>query len=297
MVASWADHILHPDRSNNWGWSKQLHYVDTEDWVCIYDQPKDCNWTSGQRCVDGAIQNYTQRLADSQLDPIQRQEALQFLIHFIGDAHQPLHAGFKSDLGGNEIKVSFFDIEKELHAVWDTLMIEHRLALNFSSQPSLYIKFLVEKLNTKYAKNISDWTSCPSSDESRYLACSTIWLEEDQPINCNLVYLDENNQPMHKGTVYHLGETYYNTRKDTLEQRLIQGGLRLATVINKIVQSTQKHKKSNETCFGAPLLMMALFIQTILVIILVIVIVSRRKTTIIIKAPGIDGNKEYVLVA
>jgi len=103
MVASWADNILHPDPNNNWEWSKQLHYVDTQDWTCGYDQTRDCNWTSGQRCVDGAIQNYTSRLADSQQDPIQRQQALEFLIHFVGDAHQPLHAGFKSDLGGNEI--------------------------------------------------------------------------------------------------------------------------------------------------------------------------------------------------
>jgi len=106
MVASWADSILYKDTDPdylNWQWSRQLHYVDTKDWACVYDRQNDCNWTSGQRCVDGAIQNYTKRLADSQQDATQRQEALQFLIHFIGDAHQPLHAGFKGDLGGNEI--------------------------------------------------------------------------------------------------------------------------------------------------------------------------------------------------
>jgi hypothetical protein len=110
MIASWADNILYPDTDPdylNWQWSKQLHYVDTQDWACVYDREKDCNWTSGQRCVDGAIQNYTGRLADSQEDPIQREQALQFLIHFIGDAHQPLHAGFAGDRGGNEIHGKF----------------------------------------------------------------------------------------------------------------------------------------------------------------------------------------------
>ena len=105
-VSSWADLILYPDTDPdywNWQWSKQLHYADTMDWSCVYDRQNDCNWTTGQQCVDGAIQNYTGRLADSQQDPTQRQEALQFLIHFIGDAHQPLHAGFKGDRGGNEI--------------------------------------------------------------------------------------------------------------------------------------------------------------------------------------------------
>lgn len=107
MIASWPDYIIYSDTNPvdyvNWLWSKQLHYVDTQDWKCTYDRVKDCNWTTGQQCVDGAIQNYTERLANSQLDDIQRQEALKFLIHFIGDAHQPLHAGFQGDLGGNSI--------------------------------------------------------------------------------------------------------------------------------------------------------------------------------------------------
>jgi len=107
LVASWADTILYPDTDPdylNWQWSKPLHYVNTKDWACVYNRQNDCNWTSGQRCVDGAIQNYTRRLANSQQDPIQRQEALQFLIHFIGDVHQPLHAGFVDDRGGNSIR-------------------------------------------------------------------------------------------------------------------------------------------------------------------------------------------------
>ena len=107
-VASWPDEILHPDRDHNWEWSKQLHYVNTPDWTCVYDREKDCNWTTGQRCVDGAIQNYTVRLADSHLDDTQRQQALEFIIHFIGDAHQPLHAGFGGDEGGNELHGKYF---------------------------------------------------------------------------------------------------------------------------------------------------------------------------------------------
>lgn len=117
MLSSWPDSILYPESNPveflNWQWSKELHYVDTPDWLCVYDQNRDCNWTSpidGQRCVDGAIQNYTSRLANASLDDTQRQEALRFLVHFIGDSHQPLHAGFTGDRGGNDIdgKSTFF---------------------------------------------------------------------------------------------------------------------------------------------------------------------------------------------
>lgn len=114
MLASWPDYIIYPDTNPvdylNWQWSKELHYVDTKDWSCIYDREQDCDWNSGQRCVDGSIQNYTARLADTQQDDVQRQEALKFLIHFIGDAHQPLHAGFQGDRGGNSIHGKILNI-------------------------------------------------------------------------------------------------------------------------------------------------------------------------------------------
>ena len=109
MLSSWPDTIIYPDTNPvdylNWQWSKELHYVDTPDWLCVYDRNRDCNWTdaNGQRCVDGAIQNFTNRTANSKLDDIQRQEALKFLVHFIGDVHQPLHAGFAGDRGGNTV--------------------------------------------------------------------------------------------------------------------------------------------------------------------------------------------------
>jgi hypothetical protein len=108
MLASWPDNILYPDTNPvdylNWQWSKELHFVNTPDWACNYDRNRDCDWASGQRCIDGTIQNYTGRLADTKQDNVQRQEALKFLVHFIGDAHQPLHAGFTSDKGGNTIR-------------------------------------------------------------------------------------------------------------------------------------------------------------------------------------------------
>lgn len=105
-VSTWADNILYENTEPNylnWRWSSPLHYVNTKDWSCVYDRQNDCNWTSTQGCVDGAIQNYTTRLANSQLDSTQLEEALKFVIHFISDVHQPLHGGFQSDLGGNTI--------------------------------------------------------------------------------------------------------------------------------------------------------------------------------------------------
>jgi hypothetical protein len=103
-MAVWADEILYPNTNStdfdNWQWSRPLHYINIPDWSCNYLIERDC---INDFCIDGAIRNYTKRL-ENEFDDIQHQEALYFLIHFVGDIHQPLHTGFKSDFGGNNIR-------------------------------------------------------------------------------------------------------------------------------------------------------------------------------------------------
>jgi hypothetical protein len=103
-MASWADNILYPDTDptgyDNWQWSRELHYINIPDWSCEYRSERDC---VNDKCVAGAIKNYTKRL-ETELDDIQQKEALYFLIHFAGDIHQPLHTGFISDRGGNSVR-------------------------------------------------------------------------------------------------------------------------------------------------------------------------------------------------
>jgi hypothetical protein len=104
MMASWADNILYPDTNPhgypNWQWSRPLHYINTPDWVCGYQADRDC---VNETCIAGAIRNYTRR-SQTELDEVQQQDALYFLVHYVGDIHQPLHTGFTSDLGANLIR-------------------------------------------------------------------------------------------------------------------------------------------------------------------------------------------------
>ena len=64
-----------------------LHYADSQAWVCQFSAGPDCPNGS---CVVTAIANYTVRLRDDGPDVEGRLEALKFLIHFVGDVHQPL---------------------------------------------------------------------------------------------------------------------------------------------------------------------------------------------------------------
>lgn len=173
-------------------------------------------------------------------------------------------------------------------------MIERRISQDYSSQPLLYLDYLLNQMKTRYAQNISDWTHCPSSDESRYLACSTSWIMEDAKVNCELVYRDENNQPMSTSKQFDLGQIYYNTRMVILEQRLIQGGVRLGTVINKIVQSTTHNKQTQQFYFWTVMLFVGLLCSSIIIFSLVIYTFLRRKPIGTLVA-SIDKNKKEYL--
>jgi phage terminase Nu1 subunit (DNA packaging protein) len=91
-----------------------------------YDDKPVCTKTSGKaycpggHCASSRIKRYSKVLADTQAPLAQRRQALQFLVHLVGDLHQPLHAATNQDLGGNLVKVMVRSRERRLHAAWDT---------------------------------------------------------------------------------------------------------------------------------------------------------------------------------
>jgi nuclease S1 len=86
-----------------------------------FDDHRDCK---GDDCVVDRIEHFTKELSDPSHSSEKRLEALKYLIHFVGDIHQPLHCAENGDNGGNSRQVTFFGISTNLHKVWDTDMIE-----------------------------------------------------------------------------------------------------------------------------------------------------------------------------
>jgi hypothetical protein len=70
-------------------------------------------------CVLAVIPKLRQTLQDPAASAVQKTEALMFLIHFVGDMHQPLHCSDNHDKGGNDIKLEFNGRQTNLHSVWD----------------------------------------------------------------------------------------------------------------------------------------------------------------------------------
>lgn len=112
-VASWADEVRR-SRSESAPW----HYVDIPLEKDRLDMERDC--PKGD-CVVSAIARFRAVLRDPAATPGQRREALMWVIHFVGDMHQPLHSSERNkDKGGNAVQVLFHDRPTNLHSLWDS---------------------------------------------------------------------------------------------------------------------------------------------------------------------------------
>ncbi len=108
-ISTWADEHRSP-ATGVW------HYVNFPRSSCNYTAARDC---PDGRCVVAAITHQRAILA-SQADDAQRLKALKYLVHLVGDVHQPLHAGYQDDRGGNRFQLQAWMHARNLHAVWDS---------------------------------------------------------------------------------------------------------------------------------------------------------------------------------
>jgi hypothetical protein len=159
QIASWAD-AVRPARPETQNW----HFVDIPLDAADYDAGRDCKQTDKGDCVIAAIQRSVAVLRDRNADSKARVEALKFIVHFVGDIHQPLHtvndcSKFpppECDRGGNKVKVRFREHHSDnFHSVWDGGMIEDELQLTLGDhfQPNLTATFAEAK---KLENGISD---------------------------------------------------------------------------------------------------------------------------------------------
>ena len=121
-VASWPDQVRN-QKTAPW------HYVNIEIDEAQYEPDRHC---VERQCVIGQIERFRQALADTSMNFEKRQKALKYLVHFVGDLHQPLHAGQNHDRGGNDVKVEFLGQAMNpftkkpwnLHQVWDNGLLD-----------------------------------------------------------------------------------------------------------------------------------------------------------------------------
>ncbi|KTF69893.1 S1/P1 nuclease [Sphingomonas sp. HT-1] len=147
----WADCIktLGPRFSYAYSW----HYQNID--VCApFDLKPPCR---DGNCVSAQIERDVKLLKDRSVPLRERVQALAFLVHFVGDLHQPLHAGDHHDLGGNQVKTNyglFTSKRLNLHAVWDGYLAERAI----STPPSPVRQYSAAERAALWTGNVEDWS-------------------------------------------------------------------------------------------------------------------------------------------
>ena len=166
-----------------------------------------------------ALNHYTATLRDRNASLTHKQTALRFIVHLVGDLHQPLHVGKCCDKGGNDVKVRWFGKDTNLHAVWDSQIVDEE-QLSFTE--------LAAKLerHTSNADVIAWWDVNPRD-----------WISESGEIRDGL-YPPAPPKGA-KGTkgapaVPELSYGYVYKFTPVMERRLQQAGVRLAAYLNEI---------------------------------------------------------------
>lgn len=137
-IASWADELRYAD-PERFKATSRWHYINAKGGGCDFDPARDC--PDGD-CVVGALDRQLAVLADRKQPLAARRDALKFVVHLVGDEHQPMHAGNRTDSGGNRFQVSLrTPLEPEayarksyvdgvmgtnLHSVWDYYILASR---------------------------------------------------------------------------------------------------------------------------------------------------------------------------
>ena len=151
----------------------------------------------------------------SRLNNSTKATALAFLVHLVGDIHQPLHVGKNRDLGGNKIAVLYFSEKSNLHAVWDTEIIEHE-RLSYTEFSHFIDKLTAEQIADYQDDTLEDW------------AYESIELREDI-YNTIYDYTDRDTG------LPSFSWQYQHDYIKAVEDRLVKGGVRLAGMLNDIL--------------------------------------------------------------
>lgn len=208
-IANWADGLRADDpglgkRSAKW------HYINlAEDEDCRYDAARDC---PGGNCVVAAIAAQSAILADRGKPRGERLQALKFVVHFVGDVHQPLHAGYARDKGGNSFQLAIPGRPERpggyganLHSLWDSGMLSMR---KLGDEKYLAI---LQRIQVPQVSAVS--LPPPAAD----------WAEE----SCKLVRQPGFYPPTHK-----LAPDYVATWRPLAETQLRLGGEHLARLLD-----------------------------------------------------------------
>ena len=215
-VASWAD-SLRKSSPESYKRTERWHYVNFPSGSCAYQPERDC---PDGNCVVGQIERQRATLADRTRPPAERRDALKFLVHFVGDVHQPLHASNRKDKGGNDFQISLrTDLQPEAYAQKN--YVDGVMGTNLHSIWDYYILASEGLSNSQYADRLSarPWPPKPAGKS----ATPADWAGE----SCKLIDSQRLYPQSHK-----MDSRYLDAQRPLAERQLRIAAKRLADLLN-----------------------------------------------------------------
>lgn len=220
-VSSWADaHRKAMRGTGSW------HYVDIPLDAAGYDAARDCR---DDDCAVVKLVSFTHLLGDTSAPANKRLLALKWVVHIVGDLHQPLHAEDNDDKGGNTFQLQYFGKGTNLHAIWDSYIIER--ALNLTLGPNYSIDHpLVRRDALKLDAEITpqqreQWAPL---DMTRDFEATVIdWANQSHALARDVAYAEV---PAKRKPGW--DAVYQQKTWPVIQTQLQRGGVRLAALLN-----------------------------------------------------------------
>lgn len=229
--ATWADHY----RDEDWHTTGLHHYAETRFWhfvnveidkpdlneACFGHPPLPAGTVASKgpahACIVDKINQFSTELADPATDPQERLLALKFLLHLLGDLHQPLHVADDHDHGGNgkQVRAERLPVGR-LHHYWDTEFVQ-RLGRDPRALAESLIQGIFDEQRQAWAQgSVPDW------------AMDTFMVGRDHAYSLL-------GQPGVDG-MYRLSSEYVETAVSDVRAQLSKAGVRLAFVLNSALR-------------------------------------------------------------
>jgi hypothetical protein len=234
-IASWADDYRTTHRETG-----PWHFVDIPLDAGGYDPARDC---AGGNCVTYQIHRLAAVLGDPRANPTDRQYALMFIVHFVGDIHQPLHCETdfskfpppEGDQGGNKVNLTYLGKSAKFHAVWDSYIIDR--ALNIKRQGGDFQPLLA--VTRPAARRLSDRIP---------LAAAAAWAPDGLAANIGVVTVQWANESHAVALIAYddlppagrrrsgWDRRYQAKAWPIVQEQLQRGGVRLAKLLNETLR-------------------------------------------------------------
>jgi hypothetical protein len=196
IASTWMDEVR---ADSTYDFMTDWHWVTIPDGMTYDQTEKNPNGD-----IIMTLQRIINALKSGKLTGKEEVEHLNILVHLVGDIHQPLHVG-RPDRGGNSVRVTWFGSNTNLHSVWDSRMIDGT-ELSYTE--------LAESLDKPTPEQIKSWQGSTVLD----------WANESMSYRTQIYEIGDSK----------LGYEYSYKNMNTVRLRLLQGGVRLAGILNEI---------------------------------------------------------------